>query len=315
VHHVFPGGWIWVLQFNNGITSAGVACTDACAAKLGFGTGFSGADAGAMQARYAGAWQSLLERMPALREQFARANAIRPFARIPRVGFRSATIAGRHWALLPSAAGFVDPLLSTGFPLTLLGVQRLAAILEHGLDAPGRAEKLADYAARTDAELLAATRLVAALYDSTDRFPVFVALTMLYFAAVSYAEAAHRLGRPELAAGFLLLEDPKFAGGMERLAARASSVRTAEEIVQFAEEVRLAIEPFNVAGLADARRGNWYPVDAKDLLENAQKLHATREEVAGLLERCGFDAEGAARFEGPRTGQGAQGLKPIPFSA
>ncbi len=25
VHHVFPGGWIWVLRFNNGLTSAGVA--------------------------------------------------------------------------------------------------------------------------------------------------------------------------------------------------------------------------------------------------------------------------------------------------
>ena len=28
VHHIFDGGWIWVLQFNNGITSAGVAATD-----------------------------------------------------------------------------------------------------------------------------------------------------------------------------------------------------------------------------------------------------------------------------------------------
>ena len=34
VHHVFDGGWIWVLRFNNGITSAGVAATDAIAAKL-----------------------------------------------------------------------------------------------------------------------------------------------------------------------------------------------------------------------------------------------------------------------------------------
>ena len=28
VHHVFDGGWIWVLRFNNGITSAGVAATE-----------------------------------------------------------------------------------------------------------------------------------------------------------------------------------------------------------------------------------------------------------------------------------------------
>ena len=49
-----------------------------------------------------------------------------PFRHIPRLSFLSGRGAGDRWALLPSAAGFVDPLLSTGFPLTLLGVERLA---------------------------------------------------------------------------------------------------------------------------------------------------------------------------------------------
>ena len=31
VHHVFPGGWIWILRFSNGLTSAGVAASDALA--------------------------------------------------------------------------------------------------------------------------------------------------------------------------------------------------------------------------------------------------------------------------------------------
>jgi len=34
LHHVFPGGWIWILRFNNGITSAGAALTDSVAARL-----------------------------------------------------------------------------------------------------------------------------------------------------------------------------------------------------------------------------------------------------------------------------------------
>ncbi len=42
VHHVFDGGWIWVLKFNNGITSAGVAATDEVAAQLGFQEGAAG---------------------------------------------------------------------------------------------------------------------------------------------------------------------------------------------------------------------------------------------------------------------------------
>ena len=117
VHHVFDGGWIWVLQFNNGMTSAGIAATDALAKKLKLTEG-------------AEAWDRILGSIPALQSQFAAAKAERPFTHIPRLGFRSATIASDMWALLPSAAGFVDPLLSTGFPLTLLGIARLAQIFE-----------------------------------------------------------------------------------------------------------------------------------------------------------------------------------------
>ncbi len=76
------------------------------------------------------AWQRLLDRIPALKAQFANARAERPFTHMPRLAFRSSAIAGERWALLPSAAGFVDPLLSTGFPLTLLGVTRVAEIIE-----------------------------------------------------------------------------------------------------------------------------------------------------------------------------------------
>ena len=42
LHHVFPGGWIWMLRFNNGITSAGAALTDAAAAAIGAADGAAG---------------------------------------------------------------------------------------------------------------------------------------------------------------------------------------------------------------------------------------------------------------------------------
>src|SRR5204863_7573939 len=34
LHHVFPGGWIWVLRFANGVTSAGAAVIDRLALEL-----------------------------------------------------------------------------------------------------------------------------------------------------------------------------------------------------------------------------------------------------------------------------------------
>ena len=45
---------------------------------------------------------------------------------MPRMAYRAAECAGDRWAMLPSAAAFIDPLFSTGIPLTLLGIERLA---------------------------------------------------------------------------------------------------------------------------------------------------------------------------------------------
>ncbi|MGB9030434.1 MAG: tryptophan 7-halogenase [Acidobacteriaceae bacterium] len=275
VHHVFDGGWIWVLQFNNGITSAGVAATDRFAAELRFGDGED-------------AWRRLLDRIPALQAQFAPAKAVQPFAHTPRLSFRAAAFARQQWAMLPSAAGFVDPLLSTGFPLTLLGVGRLAAILEQDWGADTFETSLQSYAARTDRELLATARLIAALYATMNNFPLFAALSLLYFAAASYSEAARRLGTPHLASSFLLCDDPVFGPACVRLLDRARQPMTTAESAQLIRDILGAIEPVNVAGLGRPSRRNWYPVEASDLLDSPHKLEATREEVLAMLVRCGF---------------------------
>src|SRR5580658_5142812 len=76
VHHVFDGGWIWVLRFRSGITSAGVAAVDSLATRFGFSEG-------------ALAWEKLLRLLPTVRDQFAAATADRPFTYAPRLAFRS----------------------------------------------------------------------------------------------------------------------------------------------------------------------------------------------------------------------------------
>ena len=271
VHHVFDGGWIWVLRFNNGITSAGVAATDHAAARFGLGEGAPG-------------WQRLLECLPTVREQFAEAVADRPFIHAPQFSFRSGAIAGRRWALLPSAAGFVDPLLSTGFPLVLLGVSRLAEIFEKNQNQ--WSEALATYARQTEAELLATARLIGSLYATMANFPLFVSLTLLYFAAASFSETARRLGKPHLASTFLLHDHPDFQ--IHPLLDRARAVRSTEAAQRLSDDILRVIEPFNVAGLGDPSRRNWYPANAEDMLLAAYKLGAERDDVAHLLARCGF---------------------------
>ncbi|PYJ85473.1 MAG: FAD-dependent oxidoreductase [Verrucomicrobia bacterium] len=254
VHHIFDGGWIWVLRFNNGVTSAGVAATEETANRLCLAEG-------------AAAWDRVLERLPTLREQFADAKAQFSFLHTPRLSFRSGAVVGPRWALLPSAAGFVDPLLSTGFPLTLLGV--------------------------------------GPLYANMNDFPFFAALSLLYFAAASFSEAARRLDRPDLASGFLLHDHPCFGPLLRSCCERASCARendglTAAVRNELIDDIFGVIEPVDVAGLSDRSRRNWYPVEARDLLNAAAKLGVRELDIKRALARGGFfpaqdfAAEGAA---------------------
>jgi FADH2 O2-dependent halogenase len=274
LHHVFPGGWIWVLRFNNGITSAGAALTDSVAASIDIAT--------------EGAWDRLLARLPSVAQQFRTARPTRPFIHSPRLAFRTEVVAGPDWAMLPSAAGVIDPLLSTGFPLTLLGIARLLELLETTAPGAERQAALVTYARTTQQELDVTEQLVAALYSCMADPALFKRLSLLYFAAASYSETVRRLGRPHLAPGFLLNEHPQFGLEVRECAALAAAAPQGPDRSALFERIDRAIEPFDTAGLLDRTRRDWYPVLADDLVSSAAKLEASAADVQRLLVRCGL---------------------------
>jgi FADH2 O2-dependent halogenase len=273
VHHVFDGGWVWVLRFNNGITSAGVVAVDAVAARLRFRSGQEG-------------WLNVMRELPSVGEQFASARATMPFVWQPRTSFQSAQVAGRRWALLPSAAGVIDPLLSTGFPLALLGVQRLARLMR-SFGQPEFEPGLVDYADTTTREFEATARLVKALYARMDRFDDFKQMSLLYFAAASFSEAARRLGKNSLVPDFLLCRHPVFGPRLKALSLEEPGRPN------LAARMREAVEAYDVAGFTDTSRDPWYPASASDLYRNGGKLDATDAEIGAMLARCGLGAPSA----------------------
>jgi FADH2 O2-dependent halogenase len=272
LHHVFDGGWMWVLRFGNGVTSAGVAVGDALADDVRLADGEP-------------AWQRLLERFPTVRAQFADARPTRRFDRIPRLAYRTTAAAGPRWAMLPSAAAFVDPLFSTGFPLTLLGIERLAGLLESrafftdpvSLDA---------YGATTLVEADHTAGFVAGCYAGFPRFDDFAQYSMFYFAAASYAEMARRVAPARAAAGFLRAADPAFASAL-----RALSPAENPGDPRLGDRVRDAVDAVNIAGLCDARKKNWYGVDVEDAIAGASKLGVAPATVSALLAGLGLRPE------------------------
>jgi FADH2 O2-dependent halogenase len=246
MHHLFPGGWIWVLRFNNGITSAGAAVTAPVAARLRLADGTA-------------AWTRLLDGLPSVAAQFAEARATLPLVHSPRVAFRTSRVAGAGWALLPSAAGVIDPLLSTGFPLTLFGVSRLVDILGSTSPGAGRDTALREYERVTLEELDATEHLVAALYATMEDPPLFKRLSLLYFAAASYSELARRIGRRERAQAFLLCDRAGFAPELHACAARACAPLDATARGELLDRIDRAIAPIDVAAFRDRSRRDWYP--------------------------------------------------------
>lgn len=260
LHHVFGDGWGWVLRFNNGVTSAGFA------RRVGLG------DAGGAEAT----WEAWLRRCPEVERCFAGARAVRPMTRLRRLSFRTERAAGPGWLMLPIAAGFVDPLLSTGFPLTLLGVLRIGEALGRGGDL-----ELGRMGEETLADLDAAFELVGSLYGAMPDFDVFREVLLLYFTAAIWSETARRLGKPGKAPGFLLRGDPVFSAGM-RGAMKAATPGNAAVV---RERVRETIRPFDLAELSDESRRHRHGCELGPLVRNAGKIGASCREMEDMLAR------------------------------
>ena len=272
LHHVFDGGWMWVLRFNNGVTSAGVAVEDWLAQELNLAEG-------------APAWPRLLDRFPTIAEQFADAVPTRPFTYAPSLAYRALTTTGEGWALLPSAGAFVDPLFSTGMPLTLLGVERLGHILQSAWDTPDFSARIAEYGEITRSEADWTAHFIGACYAGMKDFDLFRAFAMFYFAAASYSEMARRLEQPHLVRRFLAADRADFSFGLRRCARllRHASEGGPTDTRHFEAEVAQAIDCLNIAGLCDPAKRNWYGVDMEDVVRGAEKLGLSASEVSAII--------------------------------
>jgi FADH2 O2-dependent halogenase len=269
VHHVFDGGWMWVLRFNNGVTSAGIAVTEDLARELKLSEGEA-------------AWRRFLARFPSIAAQFADARAIREFTWAPHLAYRSEMAAGEGWAMAPSAAAFVDPLFGPGMPMSALGVERLGGLLEENLGERELNERLLEYGRTTLMEADHTADFIAGCYAAFPRFELFTSLSMAYFAAASYCEMARRLGRNHLAQRFLAVDRPAFANEIGRLS-RTIRHNDCFDSSLFAAQVKQKIDCLNVAGLCDQRKRNWYDVDLDDVIARAEKLEITSEEMRRFL--------------------------------
>ena len=280
VHHIIDEGWMYSLRFDDGVTSAGFLLTPRGIASL---KSSATADAAAL-------WRTMVQRYPTLADAFADATPLMPISFLPRIQHRLTRATGERWALMPHAYAFVDPLFSTGIAWGVRAVERLALAFESA----ARHRRVPDqdvlmrYDAALGAEADQIDLVVAGAYEAMAHFDLFTAQAMLYFAAVSFAEVGQRLVPQEPVAwnGFLGTGDPVLGplpseslGRLREITQRRDRVGAPDERRAFTEWMARAIAPRNIAGLADSRRRNLYPVDFDALVEQHALLGMSRYQL------------------------------------
>jgi FADH2 O2-dependent halogenase len=284
VHHLLEEGWMYLLAFDHGVTSAGLLLEPGAARSSG--------------AAPAALWSGVVGRYPTLARLFETAEVERPIGYVPRLQHRLTRAWGPGWVAMPHTYGFVDPLFSVGIAWSLRAVERLAEILvESGPGRPAVAsgEAFARYGGLLAAEIEQIDRLVATAYRARRRFGYFTAHSLLYFAWVSFAESFERLGRPERPwwRGFLGTGEARVEALVAESARRiAAAGDRAEESDDYRRWVVESIEPFDVAGLGAPERRNLYPVDLADLERSAGKLGLDAARLEAGLARLRAELQG-----------------------
>lgn len=234
-HHLLQSGWMWMLRFDNGLTSVGITNSPTC--------------------------QPLnWSRYPSLAALFREASIVAP---VPGV----ATSTGRlqrfydpvvdaRSLMLPTAAVTIDPLYSTGITHALAGVQRVAEIIIDGNERNTKA--LTDcYRETVMAEARLLDRLVDAAYCTMNDFPRFVAACMLYFAGAIACE--ERMQKGEQPSRLWGGDDERFVEMAYRSCDTLCGSSPTDRVVS---ELRAAISPWNTAGLMDPAVKNRYAYTA-----------------------------------------------------
>lgn len=118
LHHVFDGGWLWVIPFDNHeearnrLCSVGLTLDERVFPKPSISP----------QQEF----DEFLRRFPEIAEQFRAAKAVRPWVATGRLQYSASNTVGDRYCLTSHAAGFIDALYSRGLTNTLEIVNSLA---------------------------------------------------------------------------------------------------------------------------------------------------------------------------------------------
>lgn len=171
MHHIFDGGWIWVIPFNNHrestnpLTSVGMMLD-----RRKFPT-----PQGAPEDEF----RSIIARFPTIQRHFENARTVRPWMGSGRLQYSQKTLLANRVIQLPHAACFVDPLYSSGMSVLTVAIDLMS-------------EALLDAFKDSDFDVERFRRIDQVVNDGFDHYDVIVSRSFDAFASYDLWNAWNR---------------------------------------------------------------------------------------------------------------------------
>lgn len=165
LHHMFEGGWLWIIPFNNHPYSTNTLCS----VGLQFDIDKHG-PAGDPEEEFT----RFLDEHPSVARHFESAARVREWTVAPRLNYTSRESVGERYCLLGHAVGFVDPLFSRGLVNTFESILRVAPKIVHAVRQDDWSkERFASYQHYSLEVVKVNDRLVANSFTAFDSFPLW----------------------------------------------------------------------------------------------------------------------------------------------
>lgn len=247
-HHWIGEGWFWMLRFADGTTSVGLVQPTA-----------NWSDELINATDRLGAWRKFLTDYPTVCELMENAELVAPhdtqgmpkLAWLPRINRLWERAAGDSWLMIPTTAGFVDPLHSTGIAHSLSGVMRAADILTRDQSHTRRCEALEQYSLDVVAEVRWIDQLVSACYTAAKHsFEAFVAASSLYFISAVHCERQMATSG-DMRDGFLLARSATWQHIVHETLLKLEDYESGTSDSDLTRWLRGQIKPWNDFGLLE----------------------------------------------------------------
>jgi FADH2 O2-dependent halogenase len=291
LHHIFKGGWLWIIPFNNHPASTNPLCSVGLQLDPRL---YPQRDDLTPEEEF----REFIKQFPDIEAQLKNAKPVRDWMRIDRLQYSAHHIVGDRFALLAHAAGFIDPLYSKGLYVTHAQIFLIADLLL-------KAKQTGDYSASAFASLEPITldyinmhdRIVASSFKSWHNFKLWNVYEVLWLlgAYLEYLSLVTNRFRASNRDEYIqLMQGHKLAGGgfplffqiQEKIDALMDQVNPEDEadVDRTVAEIKKLFEQFP-----------WMSSAFKDLLNGKNHLPDNKLRFNLLNRRVGFMGSGEYR--------------------